>query len=110
MAYGTPSVSAAFLTVREEPMTTMIEVAQWMADELERFSSLDQSTAAAGIEMNFGEGFTYINRNSNRAIKREVLVEFDRLTHDTVVWLRRSRRWRKREDRDTPGREQRGLD
>jgi len=36
-----------------------------------------------------------------------VLVEFEKLTQDSVVWVRKSRRWRKREERDAPGREQR---
>lgn len=78
-------------------MTTAREVAQWMVNELEQWPSLDQSEAAARIEMNFGEEFIYRNRNGNPAISKLVLDEFEALTRDTVVWVRKKRRWRRRE-------------
>jgi hypothetical protein len=71
-------------------MTTAREVAQWMADEIERFPVLDQSDAAARIQVHFGDGFTYQNRNRNTAISKAVLAEFEQITRATVVWVQES--------------------
>jgi len=90
-------------------MTTAKEVAERMANELDITPSLGQSDAAGRIRMYFGEEFTYINRHRNTAISKAVLTEFEKLTRDSVVWVRKDRRWRKREEWDTPGREQRGA-
>jgi hypothetical protein len=89
-------------------MTTVKEVAEWMVNELEGWRYLNQTDAAARIRMNFGEEFIYINRHRNPAISKAVLAEFEKLTQDSVVWVRKSRRWRKRGD--APGREQRGSE
>jgi hypothetical protein len=77
-------------------------IANWMAQEIERKGYLDQSSAAYYIYRNFGEKFTYRNKNKNRAIKKEVLEIFTQLTEDTVVWSRSNFRWRKRKPSDPP--------
>jgi hypothetical protein len=90
--------------------TTAKEVAEWMVNELEGWRYLNQTDAAARIRMYFGEEFIYVNRRRNPAIIKAVLAEFEKLTQDSVVWVRKSRRWRKREEGDAPGREQRSSE
>lgn len=85
---------------------TAREVAEWMADEVTRMRYMEQSYAAHRIESMFGGDFTYTNSNHNLAIRKDVLDAFEDITRDTVVWLRKRRTWRPREERDTPGRQQ----
>ena len=82
------------------------DVAAWMLAEFEREGLLYQETVVYDIEARFGEEFTYINENGNLAIGRDVLKEFRKLTEKTVVWDRRERYWRKREDFDPADRRQ----
>lgn len=84
-----------------------VVAAQWMVGEIESGKVLQQSRAARHIKNNFGEALTYKNKNRNLAIKKEVLVAFEELTGDSVVWSKRNRSWRKRKSRDKPGRQQR---
>ena len=85
-------------------MTTAKEVAMWMQGEIETIWSLDQADAARRIERHFGENFTCTNRNGHHAISKPVVLEFEKLTGDTVVWSRKKQRWRKRREWDGPGR------
>lgn len=87
-------------------MTTAIDVAQWMFDEVNRRNSLDQETAAHQIQMKFGKEFIYENQNGNPAINKDVVTAFRKLTGNAVVWERGSREWRKRQSSDKPGRQQ----
>jgi len=83
------------------------EIAQWMADRLEQQdSSLYQADAVDEIAKRFGEQFTYLNDNGNPAIDKRVLRAFKTITGDTVVWERWDFCWRKRTERDAPGRKQ----
>jgi len=87
-------------------MTTAKDVAQWMFDEVNRRSALDQETAAHQIRMKFGKEFTYENENGNWAINKAVLAAFRKLSGDSVVWELRYREWRKRQSSDNAGRQQ----
>ena len=64
---------------------------------------LYQQVAVFQIIEEFGEDFTYINRNGNLGIRPDVLNAFRDLTADNVVWIQRDRAWRKREEFDAPG-------
>jgi hypothetical protein len=86
-------------------MPTARDVAEWMLQEV-IFRELDQDYAAHNIQRIFGGEFVYENANGNWAINRNVLKEFRKITGDTVVWERNSRRWRKRGTYDKPGRQQ----
>jgi hypothetical protein len=80
-------------------------IAQWMAGELERDGFLRQRYAAYEIIERFGAEFTYVNRNGNPAIDKEVLAAFREMTAESVIWIGgRVRGWRKREPGDPPGR------
>lgn len=81
-------------------------VAQWMVEEIESGKVLQQSRAARHIKNNFGEAFTYKNKNRNLAITKEVLDAFKALSRDFVVWSKRDRSWRKRRATDKPCRQQ----
>jgi hypothetical protein len=82
------------------------EIAQWMASQLEQEGSLSQADAVDEIAKRFGEQFTYVNDSGNPAIDRRVLRTFRKVTGDTVVWERWDFCWRKRTERDAPGRDQ----
>lgn len=82
------------------------DVAAWMASELRQNGALHQETAVGEIASRFGDEFTRINANGNTAIQKNVLDAFNKLTAADVVWIRSERMWRKREDYDTPGRQQ----
>jgi len=85
-------------------MATSRDVAEWMLDQFNRSGELYQDDAVYGIESKFGREFTHENEYGNVAIDRNVLKEFRKLTGDDVVWERRERFWRKREQDDEPGR------
>jgi hypothetical protein len=87
-------------------MATAKEVAKWMADKIQEEEWYPQELFAGEIEDLFGDEFTYVNENGNRAIDKKVLAEFRKLTKDTVVWERGERRWRLREDYDESGKRQ----
>ena len=77
-----------------------------MADKIQKEEWYPQELFAGEIEDLFGDEFTYVNENGNRAIDKKVLAEFRKLTKDTVVWERGERRWRLREDYDESGKRQ----
>ena len=87
-------------------MATNEDVAEWMAKEVRARPVLNQTTAAREMKNEFGEEFTYKNKNGNRAIKKSVLDAFNRLTEEDVVWVKKNQRWRKRKVTDKPGRQQ----
>ena len=78
-------------------------IAQWMYAELEATGRLSQSMARQKIRADFGEAYLYKNRNRNSAIREDILARFRELTLGPVVWVRRSRAWRKRRAEDPLG-------
>ena len=89
---------------KSEPTPT--DIGAWMMEELRSRSFLDQDSAAFQVMDTFGEKFTRINDNGNRAFTREVLAAFNELSGHDVVWVRSERLWRFREFYDQPGRMQ----
>lgn len=90
-------------------MPTPEEVAQFMMHQFEAVPErgrMRQSSIARRIRVEFGEDFTYKNKNRNWAIKKEVLDEFRRLSDDDVVWEQSRQAWRRRRETDKPGRKQ----
>jgi len=85
---------------------TAKEIAQWMYVRLQKEKYLYQGVVVYDIDTKFGRDFTYINEIGNLAIGRNVLKEFKSLTLDTVVWDRRERCWRMRENYDPLGKRQ----
>lgn len=75
-----------------------------MRDKVVAEQTLYQEEAAYSISDQFGEEHIYYNDNGNPAISMDVLKEFNKLTRDTVVWVRSQRFWRLREPGDEPGR------
>jgi hypothetical protein len=86
-------------------MTTVVDVAVFMVEELKRTKYLYQETVAYQIDQKFGPGFTSLNANGNSSINKDVLDAFNELTPD-IVWVRGERMWRQREHYDKPGRQQ----
>jgi hypothetical protein len=82
------------------------QIARWMVAKLERDEFLRQEEVVYEIAARFGDEFTYINQNGNLAIDRRVLAAFRNTTVGTVVWERRERMWRKRDEADEIGRRQ----
>ena len=66
-------------------MATKEEAAKWMVEEVNNKPYLHQENAARMIKNQFGEEFTYKNKNRNLAISEEVLDEFNKQTKETVV-------------------------
>jgi hypothetical protein len=88
-------------------VATAEAVAQWMFQELTTKPGLMfQEVIVWHIKQHFGDNFTYLNENGNLAIGRDVLREFRKLTKDSVVWDKRERAWRKRDQHDEPSRQQ----
>ena len=86
--------------------TTARDVAEWMLSELDKQTLLYQEIAVYEILQQFGEQFTYTNKNNNLAIAKNVLEVFRMLTGDDVVWVSDERYWRRRQPDDEPGRHQ----
>ena len=87
-------------------MTTPLDVAKWMSDQLDKDGIIYQEYIVGDIEQHFGEDFVYPNENGNPAISRSVLRAFRKLTENTAVWSRSERCWTKRNQYDPPGRQQ----
>jgi hypothetical protein len=91
-------------------MPTNEEVAQYMMQQFEAMPEhgrLRQDSVARRVRQEFGEEFTYRNKNRNWAIKKEVLEAFKNLNEDGVVWEQSRQAWRRRRETDRPGRKQR---
>jgi hypothetical protein len=83
------------------------EIARCMLERVTVAPLYQDNNAARNIRVAFDERFTQKNGNTNWAISKDVLDEFAKLTGNTVVWERSSRRWRMRREGDKPGRQQR---
>lgn len=73
--------------------TTVIEVAEFMVEELKKQKFLYQELIVSKIKQKFGEPFYYTNDNGNLAISKEVLKEFKNLTPD-IKWDQGEKCWR----------------
>lgn len=89
----------------KRPDKSAADVAAWMLKELKREGELYQQSAADDITEKFGAQFIYDNeRSGHPAISKEVLKAFSVISGDDVVWERRQKLWRFREEGDEPGR------
>ncbi len=82
-------------------MTTAHDVAQWMAERVNEFYLPRAATALEILEV-FGEPFVVQTEAETWDIAPPVLKAFDRLTKDSVVWVRGGQYWRTREASDPP--------
>lgn len=85
-------------------MATVKEVAEWILGQLPEKAFLYQERVARNIRQQFGEEFTYRNKNGNWGIRKDVLDEFRKLTPADVVWSRSTQAWRRRRPNDPEGR------
>jgi len=79
-----------------------VEIAEWMAEELNKRGRLVQNSAALQIWKKFGKEHLYKNKNHNWSINKPILDAFRIITADTVVWSRSQQTWRTRRDSDPP--------
>jgi uncharacterized protein DUF6953 len=79
-------------------------VAEWMVQEMGASNNLYQSTIAWRMKQHWGDDYVYRNKNGNWGIEKSVLKEFEKLTKNDLVWVRGPRYWRRRTERDGPGR------
>jgi hypothetical protein len=79
------------------------EIAQALAEELERRGYLDHSIAVEVVR-HLDPDSIYNNDGGNEAIAKPVLNAFNKLTKATVVWDRSELHWRKRNHNDAAGR------
>ena len=82
------------------------QIAEWMYEKLKAEKYLYQEMIVWQIIEEFGESFTTINMNGNPGIHKDVLAAFNKITGNSVVWVRSERYWRAREQYDEPGRSQ----
>ncbi|VEL96889.1 hypothetical protein ALT761_01882 [Alteromonas sp. 76-1] len=87
-------------------MASTKDVAQWMLDEIDQNAYLEQGGAVYTIHEKFGDEFVYTNDNGNLAIAKKVLTAFNKLSGDSVVWLRGEKAWVPRQEHHYPGRQQ----
>ena len=87
-------------------MTSTKDVAGWMLEEIRTNDYLEQGAAVYTIKDKFGDDFVYTNDNGNLAIAKKVLTAFNKLSGDSVVWLRGEKAWATRQDFHQPGRQQ----
>lgn len=95
----------ATLVTKHKRKPTYSEVAEFMAEELRRTGTLTQNNIAWMIIDKFVREFTFLNRNGNPGIVKDVLSRFRHLTLD-AVWDKHLRKWRMRRPSDDPGRQQ----
>ncbi len=82
-------------------MTTAQDVAQWMTERVNEFY-MPRIAIAQEIYERFGEAFVSANGDGTWTIAPAVLKAFNKLTKETVVWVRGTGYWRKREPGDPP--------
>lgn len=87
-------------------MKSTKDVAQWMLNEIQQNAYLEQGVAVHTIHEKFGDEFVYTNNNGNLAIANKVLTAFNKLSGESVVWLRRDKAWVPRQEHHYPGRQQ----
>jgi hypothetical protein len=80
-------------------VTTVQDVAQWMADRVNEFY-VPRAAIAVEIQSTFGDAFVVQAGGGALAIAPPVLKAFNKLTKETVVWVRGGQYWRKREAGD----------
>ncbi len=80
-------------------MTTAHDVAQWMAERVQEFY-LPREATALEIREVFGEPFVVQADAETWVIAPSVMNAFDKLTKETVVWVRGGQYWRTREPGD----------
>jgi hypothetical protein len=85
-------------------MTAPIEIATWMKSQIPENAMLRQAMVAWQIKCDFGQEFTYLNKQGNLAIRADILKEFRRITEGTIVWSRSQQAWRNRREGDPEGR------
>jgi hypothetical protein len=88
------------------PKDLVNKAARLMTDTIRSNGELPQEDAAMMLAEQLGFDCVYENENSNLAIHRDILAAFKTLTAADVVWDRRYRLWRKREEYDDPARRQ----
>lgn len=76
------------------------DVASFMLECLSSDNILYQNVVVYEIQSRFGDEFVYTNDNGNLAIGKDVLGAFRKLTEGDVIWDRRDRFWRFRENYD----------
>lgn len=86
---------------RNAPKPKVEHIAKWMAEQVEKHTSLYPETTVWEIAKRFGGRFTYMNQNGNLAIRKDVLFAFKKLTEDSVLWERENRCWRKCQSPDS---------
>lgn len=81
-------------------MTTPEDVGRWLhATILENNARRSyQSALVRRIRSDFGEEFSYRNKNGNWAIDKAVLKEFNRIRDEHIVWDRSDQSWRVLDD------------
>lgn len=87
-------------------MSTAVDVANWMANEVREKRELYQQDAVYAIEQKFGAEHIYDNERGNQAISKPVLLAFRKISAEDVIWVRQGRYWRLRERADESGRQQ----
>ena len=87
-----------------DPNLTVSDVVAWMKEYVDQNRQLHHHYAINHIRKHFGQQFLYQNKNGNFAISRDVLEEFLRQTHKSIVWNRGERFWRLRLASDNPNR------
>ncbi|MBZ4684018.1 MAG: hypothetical protein PWP46_1644 [Fusobacteriaceae bacterium] len=85
--------------------TKYIKIAEWMLEKIQLEDYVYQEEVVEEILEKFGEEFIYYNERGSLAINKNVLKEFRKISPD-VVWERRGKCWRKRDEYDEPGRQQ----
>ena len=81
-------------------MTTPEDVGRWLHDTIIENSGRRsyQSVMVRRIRSDFGEEFSYRNKNGNWAIDKAVLKEFNKNRDEHVVWDRSDQSWRVLDD------------
>ena len=82
-------------------MTTPQDVAQWMADRVKEYYLPRAETTREILDV-FGEPFVVRSEAETMIIAPPVLKAFNKLTKETVVWVRGGQYWRTREPGDPP--------
>jgi hypothetical protein len=72
-----------------------------MADRVNEFY-LPRETLALEIRKAFGDSFVVQTDAETWAVAQPVIKAFDKLTKETVVWVRGGQYWRRREPGDPP--------
>lgn len=84
------------------------DVAIWMLSELSREGCLYQDDVVDYLVKSKAEDLTRENNDGNLVLATSVLGSFQKLTSETVVWVRPDFYWRFRVPEDEEGREARG--